>query len=270
MRFLKHLKSKDRMGRKTRSGILALMCFLVSSGGLKAEQYYNFAVEKRDGSLAKATIVNGDSISREIFDSDQDGWCDIWMSINPDEKGALTVLGDCDGDGLTDYEEMILWRNPFVAGPLPQKQMVLGEEEKKHLQWKRKAKQRIQSRLDDELKLREFYQKVDLERGRHSLFPVSSAFYSAKDESPSPAATAKSSNTASDEICITNFQRLDSGAVLFSWEGESDKLYDIEYSDNLKDWSLVATNKATINGIGDWMDSFSSPSHGFYRVWEGN
>jgi hypothetical protein len=55
-----------------------------------------------------------------IYDSDGDGWHDLWCAIHRDLKHRDKKV-DTDGDGLTDYEEMLLWRDPFVKGPLPRK-----------------------------------------------------------------------------------------------------------------------------------------------------
>lgn len=55
---------------------------------------------------------------RIINDLDGDGWDDLWCALFPDIKHRNKTR-DTDGDGLTDYEEMVMWRDPFVEGPLP-------------------------------------------------------------------------------------------------------------------------------------------------------
>lgn len=55
---------------------------------------------------------------RIIYDADGDGWDDLWCHLHPDLKHRNKSI-DTDGDKLTDYEEMIMWRDPFVEGPLP-------------------------------------------------------------------------------------------------------------------------------------------------------
>ncbi len=55
---------------------------------------------------------------RIIHDADGDGWDDTWCIIFSGIKHRNKTQ-DTDGDGLTDYEEMILKRDPFVEGPLP-------------------------------------------------------------------------------------------------------------------------------------------------------
>lgn len=57
---------------------------------------------------------------RTIYDSDGDGWDDLWCAIFSDiEHRNQTV--DTDGDGTSDYDEMLLWRDPMVEGPPPRK-----------------------------------------------------------------------------------------------------------------------------------------------------
>jgi hypothetical protein len=55
---------------------------------------------------------------RTLHDGDGDGWDDLWCHLHPDLKHRNKSI-DTDGDKLTDYEEMILWRDPYVEGPLP-------------------------------------------------------------------------------------------------------------------------------------------------------
>ncbi|MFT6863501.1 MAG: hypothetical protein ACJAVK_002062 [Akkermansiaceae bacterium] len=55
--------------------------------------------------------------SRVLYDANGDGWCDLWCSFfpkNPKVKGR-----DSDGDGMTDYEEMVLMQDPDLINPLP-------------------------------------------------------------------------------------------------------------------------------------------------------
>jgi hypothetical protein len=57
---------------------------------------------------------------RTIYDSDGDGWDDLWCAIFKDLKHRNKTT-DTDGDGITDYDEMLLWRDPMVEGPPPRK-----------------------------------------------------------------------------------------------------------------------------------------------------
>jgi hypothetical protein len=73
--------------------------------------------------VAKAKPVNitvKDYLGKErlLFDGNGDGWDDHWTAIYPTLKHRNKSI-DTDKDGLTDYEEMVLWRNPYTKGPLP-------------------------------------------------------------------------------------------------------------------------------------------------------
>ena len=78
------------------------------------------AQEERENEINKTLSVKiGDyESSRKIHDSDGDGWCDLWCAVHKDLEHRNKKI-DTDGDGVTDYEEMILWRDPNVKGPLP-------------------------------------------------------------------------------------------------------------------------------------------------------
>ena len=58
---------------------------------------------------------------RILHDLDKDGWCDLWCSLFKNEIAHRNKRIDTDGDGLTDYEEMVLMRNPSVAEKEPRK-----------------------------------------------------------------------------------------------------------------------------------------------------
>jgi hypothetical protein len=50
---------------------------------------------------------------RIINDFDGDGWDDFWCGIYRDLRHRNKAT-DTDGDGLTDYEEMVLGRDPYI------------------------------------------------------------------------------------------------------------------------------------------------------------
>ena len=58
---------------------------------------------------------------RILHDLDKDGWCDLWCSLFKNEIAHRNKRIDTDGDGLTDYEEMVLMRNPSVKGAMPRR-----------------------------------------------------------------------------------------------------------------------------------------------------
>lgn len=49
-----------------------------------------------------------------MFDADGDGWDDMWVSIYP-ELNHRDKTKDTDGDGITDYDEMLRGTNPLIA-----------------------------------------------------------------------------------------------------------------------------------------------------------
>ena len=71
--------------------------------------------------INKTTVTVGEvTVTREIHDTDGDGWCDLWCSMHPKFTPAGRNV-DTDGDGVTDYDEMVFMRNPLVAEPMPKK-----------------------------------------------------------------------------------------------------------------------------------------------------
>lgn len=58
---------------------------------------------------------------RLIYDSDGDGWCDLWSSLfgRDGQDGSRSLITDADGDGMTDFEEMVLLQNPYFPDELP-------------------------------------------------------------------------------------------------------------------------------------------------------
>ena len=56
---------------------------------------------------------------RVLHDLDQDGWCDIWCALFQNEVEHRSKKTDTDGDGFTDYEEMVLMQNPSVKESIP-------------------------------------------------------------------------------------------------------------------------------------------------------
>ena len=62
----------------------------------------------------KVTTKDGKEVT--ILDADGDGWDDLWRALYPMiEHHDKTT--DTDGDGKTDYEEMLAWTAPIVMEP---------------------------------------------------------------------------------------------------------------------------------------------------------
>lgn len=96
----------------TRSTLLAT-ALLITSFGAQAQDE-----AKQDAKTHNLIVKDYLGKERTLYDGDGDGWDDLWCHIHRDLKHRNKSI-DTDGDKLTDYEEMIMWRDPFVEGPLP-------------------------------------------------------------------------------------------------------------------------------------------------------
>jgi len=75
-------------------------------------------IEHTAGGPTVEFVLGDFTRTRKLYDFDGDGWCDLWCAMFPDVKHR-NKLTDTDGDGLTDYQEMVLMRNPKAVGPMP-------------------------------------------------------------------------------------------------------------------------------------------------------
>ena len=96
----------------TRSAILATALLIASFIAHAQDE------DKQDANNGTITVKDYLGKERTLVDGDGDGWDDLWCILHPDLKHRNKSI-DTDGDKLTDYEEMIMWRDPFVEGPLP-------------------------------------------------------------------------------------------------------------------------------------------------------
>lgn len=94
--------------------------YTLFSAAIIATTCPGFAEGEPQAEVKSPAIVVKDFLGRDriIHDSDGDGWDDLWCGIFRDLKHRNKTT-DTDGDGLTDYEEMVMWRDPFVEGPMP-------------------------------------------------------------------------------------------------------------------------------------------------------
>lgn len=78
------------------------------------------------------TVIDYFGKERQILDANEDGWDDLWCAINSKIVHRDKKI-DSDGDGLSDYMEMIMWRDPLVKSALP-KQLTSAEVEQNRAQ----------------------------------------------------------------------------------------------------------------------------------------
>jgi hypothetical protein len=95
-----------------RNAILATALLIASSATHAQDQ------AKQAPRTLNLTVKDYLGKEQTLYDGDGDGWDDLWCHIHRDLKHRNKSI-DTDGDKLTDYEEMIMWRDPFVEGPLP-------------------------------------------------------------------------------------------------------------------------------------------------------
>jgi len=99
-----------------------LLHFTLLSASIVAASFPLLAEEEARPKHNPSTIIVKDMLGdeRTIYDADGDGWDDLWCAIfNKIEHRNKTV--DTDGDGVSDYDEMLFWRDPMVPGPPPRK-----------------------------------------------------------------------------------------------------------------------------------------------------
>lgn len=63
-----------------------------------------------------------------LADRSSDGWNELWLLMHPGITHRDKTT-DTDGDGMSDYEEMLAWRDPFVKGPVDEPREPLTPEQ---------------------------------------------------------------------------------------------------------------------------------------------
>jgi hypothetical protein len=105
--------------RIAKSG-LVLFALAVTSHADKLQSRPNrvSVTHHRNNSSPTATFTEGNfQTTRHLHDQNRDGWCDLWCSLFPNNPKIYDR--DSDGDGMTDYEEMVIFQDPNIANPLP-------------------------------------------------------------------------------------------------------------------------------------------------------
>ncbi len=201
-----------------------------------------------------------------LHDLDRDGWDDLWRlvySFSRDGRNFAAHLqpepaGDADGDGVSNFEEMLNFTNPWGAD-VPVRQMTPAElKAARAAAYKasRKNDAKIVSRFHS---LLEDYGAMDRRattdeetsptENADEIPDVETSFYFPEQGSlenhPMLVSTA-----GSPEIIF--FERLSNGNCLLAWNGDADKLFDVEWSDDLNTWHVGAISLPTVNGIGTW------------------
>ena len=93
--------------------------------GMVAEFSLSQNISTTDLATARASHSN-ELREREttLYDTNNDGWDDLWVAIfiNSHDEPKSHILRtphlDSDGDGFTNREEMLLFRNPTTPDPL--------------------------------------------------------------------------------------------------------------------------------------------------------
>ncbi len=190
-----------------------------------------------------------------IYDLDQSGWCSLWRSLFP-EIDITQPDRDENGDGKTNYQAMLDFENPYL-GSTPARELTPEEA--------RQARIALERTRDasDVAKLARFQSILD---ARHSQ-PGPPLLKGGQGEGMHGGGFQTMALQAPAGPHILAFERLSTGHNMIAWEGAADRLFHIEYSDDLENWSTAAINIPTIGGIGNGGFSTSLPKR-FYRVFE--
>ena len=203
-------------------------------------------------------------------DLNHDGWDDLWCHLFP--KIDTSRLGlDEDHDGKSNYEEMLDFTDPYRINQ-PAKELSAVE-----ILEARKVSSKAR-RVSDSQK-RQRFQALLESRGAMNKGPEAKQISPAKDKATNEALPTGSSLPKpfawdSLMLCslrppikptIIGMERLSNGQVLLAWEGEPDRLFNVEYSDDLVTWKAGDQYLPVIGGTGTWGQLSTAPSR-FFRV----
>ena len=213
-----------------------------------------------------------------LLDLDGDRWDELWLSLFGRKHGGEDLThrlksdphGDPDGDGIINYIEMLdftdPWKKevpyiPLTADEAKQQKVTRIKAERLN---DAKIMSRFQTLLEQRGVLHRAYigtQKPEQETAPEGDERGSSSYVPDQTEHDWP--TMLCSTIGSPSVLFA--ERLSSGQFLLAWEGEDDRLYDIEWSDDLLKWNWGASQMPVVGGVGNW-GQFSSAKKRFYRV----
>jgi hypothetical protein len=216
---------------------------------------------------------------RALMDHNSDGWDDLWVlfyGFSKDGRNFTNHIqkdpeGDADGDGVSNYLEMLDCRNPWGKEPPIVKltpEQVKAARVKSHKAARAndaKAISRFQSILEKRGVLRRGEEENSSTEGDNETVPDSS-FNSIEGDGELPQVML-CSTAGMPKVLFS--ERLSSGDYLLVWEGEDDKLYDVEWSDDLVTWHTGASQVPVVGGVGNW-GQFTLARKRFYRITESN
>ena len=95
---------------------IPLAAILLTAASLHAQPADNIPPFLHSGpSLTQAPEAAAAHLKSRWMDRDGDGWDDLWSYLNRIHHRDITT--DTDGDTVSDYQEMLHWRDPHVKGP---------------------------------------------------------------------------------------------------------------------------------------------------------
>ncbi|MGB6220193.1 hypothetical protein [Haloferula sp.] len=214
-------------------------------------------------------------------DLDRDGWDDLWQLVygfSRDGRNFFRHLqpdptGDADGDGISNFEEMLDMRNPWGAD-VPIRKLTPEEVKTARAAAYRAARKndaKVVSRYQELLDSRGVLIRGE-ERELEKPAPEDSGEYTGDetsfyfpDLSSDPSRQMFCTTAGGPEIIFA--ERLSAGNFLFAWEGEDEKLYDVEWSNDLEKWHRGGQRLPVMGGVGTW-GQLSLAQKRFYRVTE--